>query len=126
MLFSDSLSCLRAIHYCSNHTLTIDILDLNNVLATGQYDIVFKWLSNHVGNAGNTVADSAAKAALNKSVTSLIVPCSDYKPIIRYHIKDVEHTSINNLQVKTNSTLDYDVFLDGVALAIVDIHINIC
>jgi len=47
--------------------------------------VVFMWVLGHVELAGNSVADSAAKAALLLPVSSssLTVPHSDYKSLIR-------------------------------------------
>jgi len=44
---------------------------------------VFMWVPSYVGLAGNSVADSDAKAALLLLVSNLTVPHSDYKSLIR-------------------------------------------
>ena len=49
------------------------------------FSIVFIWVPSHVGLAGNTAADAAAKAALNLPVTNLAIPYSDYNYLIRTH-----------------------------------------
>lgn len=43
--------------------------------------IYFCWLPSHVGIKGNEKADSAAKAALSKEITSCFIPYTDLRSL---------------------------------------------
>jgi ribonuclease HI len=65
LICSDSLSCIKSIENRDlKNPLILKILEhLNQNLSSG-YTITFIWVPSHIGIAGNTAADGAAKAAL--------------------------------------------------------------
>ena len=90
IIFSDSLSCLTAIrNFKTDHPLILEILELHSQISlaeTHYIDIIFCWLPSHIGIAGNTKADSAARSALNKIISKDTVPYTDFKSLIREYI----------------------------------------
>ena len=98
IIFSDSQSVLIAIASSSNdNPLIADILlHLHNIST----NVIFCWVPSHIGIQGNELADQAAKAALDLPNSSLTVPSSDFRPIIRQHIINTWQQAWNNSQSK--------------------------
>jgi len=87
LLFSDSLSSLNSIgNKKLDHPVTLQILLKYHNLFTHSYNIIFCWLSSHVGITGNEKADKTAKSALNKPILRIPIPYTDLKPIINKYI----------------------------------------
>ena len=94
MIFSDSLSALQALgKFKTDHSLLIQIQELLHKINADQKEIVFMWVSGHVGIRGNEAAGRAAKEALDKKKTKKqtadLVPFSDLKSLTAkyvYHI----------------------------------------
>ena len=64
----DSLSCLQAIEQQHiDHPLVLDVLEKYSALINKT--VLFCWVPSHVGIRGNELADAAAKAELNETLT---------------------------------------------------------
>jgi len=83
LFLSDSLSCLQSLQNRDlSHPLIGKILCHVHGLMSDGSSVVFMWVPGYVGLAGNSAADSAAKAALLPPVSSLTVHHSDNKSLI--------------------------------------------
>jgi len=83
VIFSDSLSCLQAIHSSMwTSPLIREILEKCHLLSLCQKEILFCWIPSHVGIPGNERADAAAKAALSLPTSELGIPHTDYKRLV--------------------------------------------
>ena len=89
IIYSDSLSCMKAIKYQKyEHPLIQDILiKCHNLICNGKA-VVFCWVHSHIGIEGNSLADAAAKEALNDDVLPVKFPYSDLKPCILNEINN--------------------------------------
>ena len=98
---SDSLSCRKAIENKKvQNPLILDILELVHQLIHLDCCITFVWVPSHIGIAGYTATDAAAKNALCLRVLNSKVPYSDFKPLITAHVNKIWQrlwdTEINN------------------------------
>ena len=86
VFLSYSLSCLQSLKSRDlSHPLIADILCRVHVLLSRGAQVAFMWVPSHVGLAGNSAADIAAKAALFLPISNLPVAPSDFCSLIRSH-----------------------------------------
>jgi len=68
------------------HKFVLKILELHQKIINSGMEVVFCWIPSHVGIPGNEKADAAAKAVLNKEISKLNFPHTDYKQYIGKYI----------------------------------------
>lgn len=87
LVLCDSLSILQALHNKKlENPLVVEILNTIHYLKSRGKNIIFFWLPSHVGIAGNTRADKAAKDAGTQQPCNLMVPHSDFKHMILSYV----------------------------------------
>lgn len=80
---SDSLSCLWSSQSRNiSHPLIAEIFCRVSELKVWGFSFIFIWVPSLVAFADNSVANAAAKAALNLPVTNVTIPYSDYNSLI--------------------------------------------
>lgn len=89
IIYTDSLSAIQAIQQLfTSCTITQQIQDnFHRALSNGK-NIVLAWIPAHVGLAGNTRADEAAKDAVNVTETILLIPPNDVLHKVKIAIKE--------------------------------------
>ena len=101
LIFSDSLSCLKALKSfkISDMRILCLIEELNSLLP--DKDIVFVWVPSHVGIEGNDQADSLAKEAscFDPSQATAPIPFSDFKAVVK---KGIWNEMKNYWSIQTN------------------------
>jgi ribonuclease HI len=97
VVFSDSLSCLQAIHYAKwSSPFVRDILEKCHFLSLYGKEVHFCWIPSHVGIAGNERADSAAKDALQFAISDIRLPHTDYKQMVKSYFTNIWQTQWND------------------------------
>ena len=87
IVFTDSLSCLQALHHMKlEHPLIGMVIRRCVFLNIAKKDIVFCWVPSHIGIKGNEKADSAAKFALDLPRAKVGLPYTDFKHLISQYI----------------------------------------
>jgi len=111
-----------------SHLLITEILCCVHSLILNGSSVVFMWVSRHVGLAGNSAADSAAKDALLLPVSNLTVPLSDYKSLIclqalrqwQLHWNCETENKLHSIEPRVNVINKYSVCLDEMRLLFTD------
>ena len=95
IIFSDSLSVLKAMNHTSSKNPQIQKLleKCHELLA--YKEIVLCWIPSHIGIQGNETVDKQAKTSLSLEPTSFKIPFSNFKPSINKYILEEWQTSWN-------------------------------
>ena len=91
IIFTDSMSILSSLgKLFSGHHLVQEIQDWICLLINRRgFTVKFCWVPSHVGIVGNERADVAAKAATRLNhISSMGIPISDFRNIIRFYCRD--------------------------------------
>ena len=91
IIFSDSLSVLKAINHTSSKNPQIQKLleKCHELLA--YKEIVLCWIPSHIGIQGNETVDKQAKTSLSLEPTFFKIPLSNFKPSINKYILESWH-----------------------------------
>ena len=86
LIFSDSLSVLKALNHTSSKNSQIQkLLEKHHKIANTKV-ILFCWLPSHVGIIGNEIADRKAKDSLHLNMSTFEIPFNNFKPLINKYI----------------------------------------
>ena len=86
LIFSDSLSVLKALNHTSSKNSQIQkLLEKHHKIANTK-EILFCWLPSHVGIIGNEIADRKAKDSLQLNMSTFEIPFNNFKPLINKYI----------------------------------------
>ena len=97
IIFSDSLSVLKAMNHTSSKNRQIQkLLEKFNELFLAYKEIVLCWIPSHIGIQGNEMADKHAKTSLSLEPNSFKILFSNFKPSINKYIFEEWQTSWNN------------------------------
>ena len=96
ILFSDSLSVLKAMNHASSKNPQIQKLLEKCLELLANKEIVLCWIPSHIGIQGNDMVDKQAKTSLALEPNSFKIPFSNFKPSINKYILDQWQTSWNN------------------------------
>lgn len=86
VIFSDSLSVLKALNHSSSKNPQIQkIIEKHHEISKSK-EVVFCWLPSHVGITGNETADRKAKESLQLNPSHFKIPFNNFKPFINKYI----------------------------------------
>ena len=86
LIFSDSLSVLKAFNHTSSKNSQIQkLLEKHHKIANTK-EILFCWLPSYVDIIGNEIADRKAKDSLQLNMSTFEVPFNNFKPLINKYI----------------------------------------
>ena len=95
VIFSDSLSVLKALNHTSskNHQIQKIIEKIHEI--SKSKEIISCWLPSHIGISGNESADRKAKESLSQIPSDFKIPFNNFKPFINRYVLSKWQTSWN-------------------------------
>ena len=93
IIFSDSLSVLKAMNHTSSKNPQIQKLLEKYHELLAYKETVLRWIPSHIGIQGNGMVDEQAKTSLSLEPTSFKIPFSNFKPSINKYILEEWQTS---------------------------------
>ena len=93
IIFSDSLSVLKAMNHTSSKNPQIQKLLEKCYELLAYKEIALCWIPSHIGIQGNEMVDKQAKTSLSLEQTSFKIPFSNFKPSIKKYILEEWQTS---------------------------------
>ena len=96
IIFSDSLSVLKAMNHTSSKNPQIQKLLEKCHERLAYKEIVLCWIPSHIGIQGNEIVDNQAKTSLSLEPTSFKISFSNFKPSINKYILEEWQTLWNN------------------------------
>ena len=88
VIFSDSLSVLKALSHTSSKNSQIQHLLLKHHEISSFKSVIYCWIPSHIGIHGNEKLDKSAKESLNLEVTDFKIPFNNFKPFINKYVCD--------------------------------------
>ena len=82
LIFSDSLSVLKALNHTSSRNSQIQKLLEKHHQITKSKEILFCWLPSHIDITGNEAADRKAKESLKLNMSTFEITFNNFKPFI--------------------------------------------
>ena len=97
IIFSDSLSVLKAMNHTSSKDPQIQkLLEKCHDELLANKEIVLCWIPSHIGIQGNEMVDQQAKTSLSLEPAFFKIPFPNFKPSINKYILDQWQTPWNN------------------------------
>ena len=93
IIFSDSLSVLKAMNHTSSTNPQIQKLSEKCHELLAKKEIVLCWIPSHLGILGNEMVDQQVKASLSLEPTSFKIQFLNFKPTINKYILEEWQTS---------------------------------
>ena len=86
VIFSDSLSVLKALNHTSSKNSQIQIILEQHHEISKTKEVIFCWIPGHVNITGNETADRKAKESLKLNTSMFEITSNNFKPFINNYV----------------------------------------